>query len=65
MVITLAYLFVATLIYETNVTIKIEPQKSSLIYEDLFSGQVSSSRPEISTEVELIKSRTNIGKGCK
>jgi uncharacterized protein involved in exopolysaccharide biosynthesis len=60
-VITLVYLFLATPIYEASVTLKIEPQKSSSI-EDIFSSQISSSRPEISTEVELIKSRTNIEK---
>ncbi|AEX85625.1 capsular exopolysaccharide biosynthesis protein [Marinitoga piezophila KA3] len=58
---TIAYLFVTTPIYEANVTLKIESGKSNSI-SDLFSTQLSSSRPEISTEIELIKSRTNIEK---
>ncbi|WP_129408534.1 GumC family protein [Marinitoga lauensis] len=59
--ITMAYLFTTTPIYEANVTLKIEPQQSSSI-SDLFTSQITSARPEISTEVELIKSRTNIEK---
>ncbi|KAF2955572.1 polysaccharide biosynthesis tyrosine autokinase [Marinitoga sp. 38H-ov] len=59
--ITITYLFLTTPIYESSVTLKIESQSQSSI-TDLFSSQLSSSRPEISTEVELIKSRTNIEK---
>ncbi|GAB6190165.1 exopolysaccharide transport family protein [Marinitoga arctica] len=58
---TLVYLFTTTPIYEASVTLKIESQQSSSI-SDIFSSQLTSSRPEISTEVELIKSRTNIEK---
>jgi len=58
---TVVYLFIATPIYEASVTLKIEPQtKSSLA--DIFVSQYTSTRPEISTEVELIKSRTNLEK---
>ncbi|SHF00144.1 capsular exopolysaccharide family [Marinitoga hydrogenitolerans DSM 16785] len=60
-VLTLVYLFTTTPIYEASVTLKIESQQSSSI-SDIFSSQLTSSRPEISTEVELIKSRTNIEK---
>jgi capsular exopolysaccharide synthesis family protein len=59
--ITITYLFLTTPIYEASVTLKIESQKSSSI-SDLFTSQITSSRPEISTEVELIKSRTNLEK---
>lgn len=59
--ITITYLFLTTPIYEASVTLKIESQQSSSI-SDIFTSQISSSRPEISTEVELIKSRTNIEK---
>lgn len=59
--ITVIYLIVATPIYEASVTLKIEPQtKSSLA--DIFAGQYTYTRPEISTEVELIKSRSNLEK---
>ncbi|KLO20844.1 sugar tyrosine-protein kinase [Marinitoga sp. 1197] len=58
---TILYLFLTTPIYEASVTLKIESQQSSSI-SDIFSSQLTSSRPEISTEVELIKSRTNIEK---
>ncbi|WGS66040.1 GumC family protein [Marinitoga aeolica] len=58
---TITYLFITTPIYEANVTLKIEPQQSSSI-SDLFTSQITSARPEISTEVELIKSRTNLEK---
>ena len=53
------YLILATPIYEASVTIKVEPQTQGSI-TDLFASQISSSRPDISTEVELIKSRRNI-----
>ena len=53
------YLILATPIYEASVTIKVEPQTQGSI-ADLFASQISSSRPDISTEVELIKSRRNI-----
>ncbi|HOQ39448.1 MAG TPA: polysaccharide biosynthesis tyrosine autokinase [Fervidobacterium sp.] len=59
--ITLIYLFLATPIYEANVTLKISSQsKGSLT--DIFTSQYSSSNPDISTEIELITSRTNIEK---
>jgi len=59
---TVAYLIVATPIYEASVTINIEPRTKSTL-TDLFSatGYVGS-KPDIATEVELIKSRTNIEK---
>lgn len=58
---TVIYLLIATPIYEASVTLKIEPQtKGSLT--DIFVSQYTSTRPEISTEVELIKSRTNLEK---
>jgi capsular exopolysaccharide synthesis family protein len=53
------YLIYATPIYEASATLKIEPQSQGSI-TDLFSSQITSSRPDISTEVELIKSRSNI-----
>ncbi|NUU99632.1 sugar tyrosine-protein kinase [Marinitoga sp. 1154] len=58
---TILYLFLTTPIYEASVTLKIEPQSQGSV-ADIFTSQLSSSRPEISTEVELIKSRTNIEK---
>uniref|UniRef100_A0A7C4VW26 non-specific protein-tyrosine kinase n=2 Tax=Fervidobacterium pennivorans TaxID=93466 RepID=A0A7C4VW26_FERPE len=59
---TVAYLIVATPIYEASVTINIEPRTKSTL-TDLFSatGYIGS-KPDIATEVELIKSRTNIEK---
>lgn len=59
---TVAYLIVATPIYEASVTINIEPRTKSTL-TDLFgaTGYVGS-KPDIATEVELIKSRTNIEK---
>ncbi len=59
---TVAYLIVATPIYEASVTIKIEPRTKSTL-TDLFSvtGYIGS-KPDIATDVELIKSRTNIEK---
>jgi uncharacterized protein involved in exopolysaccharide biosynthesis len=55
------YLVLATPIYEASVTIKVEPQTQGSL-TDLFTSQITSSRPDISTEVELIKSRRNIEK---
>lgn len=58
--VTIVYLMLATPIYEASMTINIEP-KSKGSLTDLFSATgYTSSRPDISTEVELIKSRTNI-----
>lgn len=58
--VTIIYLMLATPIYEASVTINIEPKAKSTL-TDLFSstGYVSS-KPDISTEIELLKSRTNI-----
>lgn len=53
------YLVLATPIYEASVTIKVEPQTQGSL-TDLFISQITSPRPDISTEVELIKSRRNI-----
>ncbi|SHH28518.1 GumC family protein [Thermosipho atlanticus] len=53
------YLIYATPIYEASATLKIEPQSAGSI-TDLFTSQVTPGRPDISTEVELIKSRRNI-----
>ncbi|MEN3009292.1 polysaccharide biosynthesis tyrosine autokinase, partial [Pseudothermotoga sp.] len=59
-VVTLLYLFLATPIYEANVTIKINPSYESNV-ATLFTGtQVYTGRPDISTEIEIIKSRTVI-----
>lgn len=59
---TVVYLFVATPIYEATVTVKIEPSTQNTI-ADIFSTSYSyTGRPDISTEVELIKSRTNLEK---
>jgi len=47
---TLIYLFLATPIYEANVTLKIASQsKGSLT--DIFTSQYTSSNPDISTEM--------------
>lgn len=55
---TLAYLFLATPIYEASVTIKINPSYESNVAA-LFTGvQTYTGRPDISTEIEIIKSRT-------
>jgi len=57
---TVVYLFVATPIYEATVTVKIDPSTQNTI-SDIFSTSYSyTGRPDISTEVELIKSRTNL-----
>ncbi|AKI96484.1 GumC family protein [Kosmotoga pacifica] len=57
---TALYLFFATPIYEASVTVKIEPTSKSSI-SDIFMDQVTGSytSKDISTEVELIKSRSN------
>ncbi|MCD6551328.1 exopolysaccharide transport family protein, partial [Thermotoga sp.] len=60
-VLTVVYLFLATPIYEASVTLKVEPESQGSIV-DLFTNQFMSTRPDISTEIELIKSRTNIEK---
>jgi len=59
-VVTGIYLIFATPIYEASVTIKVDPTSQSSV-GDLFSSSLTgSSGSNISTEVELIKSRTNI-----
>lgn len=59
-VVTGIYLIFATPIYEASVTIKVDPTSQSSV-SDLFSSSLTgSSGSNISTEVELIKSRTNI-----
>ena len=61
-VFTIVYLVVATPIYEASVTIKIESSYQSTL-ADVFSTSFSyTGRPDISTEIELIKSRTNLEK---
>ena len=57
------YLFFATPIYEASVTVKVEPTSKSSM-SDIFMDQVtgSYSSKDISTEVELIKSRSNFEK---
>jgi len=60
-VITLIYIFTATPIYEASATIKVEPSSTSSPIGDLFGMQAGGSS-EISTEVELIKSRRNLQK---
>ncbi|MBO8161205.1 MAG: polysaccharide biosynthesis tyrosine autokinase [Thermosipho sp. (in: Bacteria)] len=55
------YLLFATPIYEASVTLKIEPQTQASL-TDIFTQQITSSRPDISTEIELIKSRRNLEK---
>ncbi|HPI16499.1 MAG TPA: polysaccharide biosynthesis tyrosine autokinase [Mesotoga sp.] len=60
-VVTGIYLVFATPIYEASVTIKVDPTSQSSV-SDLFTNSLtgSSVSRDISTEVELIKSRTNI-----
>ncbi|HPD37534.1 MAG TPA: polysaccharide biosynthesis tyrosine autokinase [Mesotoga infera] len=60
-VVTGIYLVFATPIYEASVTIKVDPTSQSSV-SDLFTNSLtgSSISRDISTEVELIKSRTNI-----
>lgn len=60
-VITLIYIFTATPIYEASATIKVEPSSTSSPIGDLF-GMKTGGSSEISTEVELIKSRRNLQK---
>ncbi|OAA31906.1 capsular biosynthesis protein [Kosmotoga arenicorallina S304] len=57
------YLFFATPIFEASVTVKVEPTSKSSM-SDIFMDQVtgSYSSKDISTEVELIKSRSNFEK---
>ncbi|HQQ57088.1 MAG TPA: Wzz/FepE/Etk N-terminal domain-containing protein, partial [Mesotoga sp.] len=59
-VVTGIYLVFATPIYEASVTIKVDPTSQSSV-SDLFTNSLtgSSISRDISTEVELIKSRTN------
>ncbi|QTA38450.1 polysaccharide biosynthesis tyrosine autokinase [Thermosipho ferrireducens] len=62
---TILYLFLATPIYEAEVTLKIESSQGSSI-GGLFSAQLPyGGSSEISTEIELIKSRTNLEKIVK
>jgi capsular exopolysaccharide synthesis family protein len=60
-VVTGIYLIFSTPIYEASVTIKVDPTSQSSV-GDLFSTSLTggSVSRDISTEVELIKSRTNI-----
>jgi capsular exopolysaccharide synthesis family protein len=60
-VITLIYIFTATPIYEASATIKVEPSSTSSPIGDIFGMQAGGSS-EISTEIELIKSRRNFEK---
>ncbi|MFW5888085.1 MAG: GumC family protein, partial [Bacteriovoracia bacterium] len=60
--ITFGYLMVAVPIYQATVTIKVEPTEEGVALDDLFFGSGLSSRGDISTEIELIKSRTNLEK---
>ncbi len=61
-VVTIGYVMVITPIYESSVTIKVEPSSKSTSIEDIFTtGSVGSAR-DIETEIELIKSRTNLEK---
>lgn len=57
-VLTLIYILLATPIYEATVTIKINPSYESGISTLFTNVQGYSSRPDISTEVEISKSRT-------
>ncbi|MCP5456189.1 MAG: polysaccharide biosynthesis tyrosine autokinase [Thermotogae bacterium] len=56
--VTIVYVFQVTPIYEASTSLKIESSKTSNF--DIFSAQSSLGRSDISTEVELIKSRTNL-----
>jgi len=58
---TVVYLMLATPIYEATVTMKIEPQTKSTL-TDIFSPGVFTTKPDISTEMEIIKSRSNLEK---
>lgn len=59
-VVTGIYLIFATPIYEASVTIKVDPTSQSSVGNLFSSSLTGSSGSNISTEVELIKSRTNI-----
>ena len=59
-VVTGVYLIFATPIYEASVTIKVDPTSQSSVGDLCSSSLTGSSGSNISTEVELIKSRTNI-----
>ncbi len=52
------YLYLATPIYEATVTMRVEPTQSGFSLENMFTNTSGTSR--IATEVELIKSRSNI-----
>jgi capsular exopolysaccharide synthesis family protein len=63
-VITGIYLFFFTVpIYEASVTMKIDPTSQSSSLDDIFSSSLyGTSNADISTEIELIKSRGNFEK---
>lgn len=63
-VITGVYLFFFTVpIYEASVTMKIDPTSQSSSLDDIFSSSLyGTSKADISTEIELIKSRGNFEK---
>jgi len=63
--ITVGYVMVATPIYESSVTIKVEPSSKSSSIEDIFSSGSMGSARDISTEIELITSRSNLEKVAK
>ncbi len=54
----LVYLFMATPIFESSVTMRVQPSESGASFEAMLTGAPTSS--QIATEVELIKSRSNI-----
>lgn len=60
--ITLGYLLVAVPVYKASVTIKVEPTEEGVALDELFFSNNFSSRGDISTEIELIKSRSNLEK---
>ena len=59
---TLGYLFVSTPIYESTVTVRVQAKDQSSVLGGLFSVglQIPGSTSDLSTEVELIKSRSNL-----
>lgn len=56
------YLFYATPIYEANVTLRVDSAKDSSSLESILSLDSGTGSQSIATEVELIKSRSNIEK---
>ena len=56
---TFVYLMYTTPIYQSSTTLKVQPSSGSSI-GDIFGAGLQTSRPQIATEIELIKSRRNL-----